>query len=201
MHFLQQQQAVLLPVQQTKQKLTPIERKRIVSQLPLKVKKDHPEQHLLWGALTEIANLYNIHKIQAGFVFDAPSQKHKSGRNQKWKRDEVRRAIKALPLHQQRSLRSLGVALAIPKSTLFDMKNDKTDKVIIPTTSVLKPMLTEEQKPQRAFFCVSKLNPADNMYHGFYDSVHIDEKLFFISKEKLRCYVAPDGASPTRYQI
>jgi hypothetical protein len=36
-------------------------RKRIVSQLLLKVKKDHPEQHLLRGALTEIANLHNIH--------------------------------------------------------------------------------------------------------------------------------------------
>jgi hypothetical protein len=205
----------LLPEQQTKRNLTPIERKRIVSQLLLKVKKDHPEQHLLRGALTEIANLHNVHKDtirriwarahansqnpEDGFVFDAPSQKHKSGRNQKWNRDEVRRAVKALPLHQRRSLRSLGAALAIPKSTLFDMKNDKTDKVIIPTTSVLKPMLTEEHKTQRAFFCVSKLNPADNMYHGFYDSVHIDEKWFFISEENLRCYIASDEASPTRY--
>jgi hypothetical protein len=73
----------------------------------------------------------------------------------------------------KRSLRSSGVALARPKSTLFDMKNDKTDNVIIPTTSVLQPTLTEEQKPQRAFFFVSKLNPADNMYHGFFTTVFI----------------------------
>ena len=209
------QQAVLLPERHSKQNLTPIERKRIVSQLLLKVKKDHPEQCLLRGAITEIANSHNVHRDtirriwararassqnpELGFLFDAPSQKHKTGRNQKWNRDEVRRAVKALPLHQRRSLRSLGAALAIPKSTLFDMKNDKSDKVIIPTTSVLKPMLTEEHKTQRAFYCVSKLNPADNMFHGFYDSVHIDEKWFFISEEILRCYIASDEPSPSRY--
>jgi hypothetical protein len=68
---------------------------------------------------------------EVGFFVASP-QKHKCGRHQnKWNRDEVREAVKALPFHhERRTIRgSLGAALGIPKSTLFDMTNDKSDTV------------------------------------------------------------------------
>jgi hypothetical protein len=40
-------------------------------------------------------------------------------------------------------------------------------------------------------YCLSKVDPLEQKFHDFYNYVHVDEKWFFISEEKLRCYIAP----------
>jgi hypothetical protein len=72
------------------------------------------------------------------------------------------------------------------------MKESTLDKVIVPSTIALKPLLTEEHKLQRVLYCVLHLNPIDNKYNDFYDNVHIDKKWFFISEKQLRVYIAAD---------
>jgi hypothetical protein len=72
------------------------------------------------------------------------------------------------------------------------MKNDREDMVIMPVTLALKPLLSEEHKLQRVLYCLTKANSLDQKFHDFYNYVHVDEKWFFISEEKLRCYIAPD---------
>ena len=45
-------------------------------------------------------------------------------------------------------------------------------------------------------FETSKLSEPNDHIHHFYDSVHIDEKWFFISEKQLRVYLAPDKEIP-----
>jgi hypothetical protein len=125
------------------------------------------------------------------------------GRNEKWNRDDVREAVKEIPLHKRRTIRSLAAALKIPKSTLFTMMKEgrnEREAVIMPVSLSSKPMLTEEHKSQRVFYCCSFLNNIvpDRCFHDYYDHVHIDEKWFFISEVQLRVYVTPDEILPNR---
>ncbi len=113
-------------------------------------------------------------------------------------RDQVQETVnKQLPLHQRRTIRSLAAALEIPKSSLFRMKQSKVDSVIMPVSIAVKPLLTDVHKLQRVLFAVSKLSH-NHQYHHFYDTVHVDEKWFFISEKQLRCYIAPDEQPPER---
>ena len=71
--------------------------------------------------------------------------------------------------------------------------------ISMPKSLALKPMLTEMHKVQRVLFAASKLNPVDNHFHLFYDSVHVDEKWLFISENKtLRVYCVPGEVVPER---
>jgi hypothetical protein len=61
------------------------------------------------------------------------------------------------------------------------------------------PLLTDQHKFQQVFFATDKVDAEENKYHGFYDSVHIDAKWLFISKDALRVYIATDEIPPERY--
>ena len=129
----------------------------------------------------------------------SPQKIGNCGRKQKWNRDEVRATVKEIPLSQKRSIRSLAYALGMPKSTLFRMKQDKLESVIMPVSLAIKPQLTDEHKLQRVFYATEKVDAEQNKYNGFYNSVHIDEKWFFISEDVLRVYIATDEIPPERY--
>ena len=74
------------------------------------------------------------------------------------------------------------------------------DVVIMPRSLALKPMLTEIHKVQRVLFAASKLNPVDNHFHPFDNSIHVDEKWFFISEKTLRVlYCVPGEVVPERH--
>jgi hypothetical protein len=45
-------------------------------------------------------------------------------------------------------------------------------------------------------YCKSKVNLESNEIHDFYDSVHVDEKWFYISDATLRIYLAPGEEPP-----
>ena len=76
-------------------------------------------------------------------------------------------------------------------------------------------MLSEEGKISRFMYCVNHLqlihldlkhhSPDVNFdlglfgcYDGFYHQLHIDEKWFFVSKEKLKIYLGHGEEAPTR---
>jgi hypothetical protein len=118
--------------------------------------------------------------------------------SQKWNHDEVREAVALIPLFRRRTIRDLAHALGIPKSTLWDLKQDKDDPVIIACTSALKPFLTEQHKLLRVTFCLTKIDPVTREYDDFFQAVRLDEKWFFISEKELRLYIAPDKVVPMR---
>ena len=131
--------------------------------------------------------------------FCSSPQKKKCGRHKKWNHDEVRKAVKLIPLFRRRTIRDLVAhALSIPKSTLFRMKCDSDDPVIMTCTSALKPALTERHKLLHVTFCLTKIDPVTRQHDNCMQSVHVDEKWFFISEEVLRLYIAPGEVVPTR---
>jgi hypothetical protein len=80
------------------------------------------------------------------------------------------------------------------------MKSDHDDPVIMPCGSTLRPLLTPEHMHARVFYAVSKFNPDDNInYDGFFQSVHVDEKWFFLTEKQLRLYIATDELAPARF--
>jgi hypothetical protein len=203
------------PLDMRKRNLTSEERRSIVSRLLLSVQPDDPDFKLGRGIITSTADFYHVSRITIRKVWQralanfrnpaiqsfisSPRKIGNCGRKQKWNRDEVRAAVKEIPLTQKQSIRSLALALGMPKSTLFRMKQDKLESVIMPVSIAIKPLLTDQHKLQRVFFATDKVDAAENKYHGFYDSVHIDEKWFFISKDALRVYIATDEIPPERY--
>ncbi len=130
--------------------------------------------------------------------FRSSPLKKNCGRPKLWNHDEVREAVKLVPLYQRRSISDLAAALGMPKSTLHDLKCDKDDPVIIPCTSALKPALTEHHKLLRTCYCVSRIDRETRLFNNFLQAVHVDEKWFFISEKDLRIYIAPGENVPNR---
>ena len=202
------------PENSKKRNLSSEERRDIVSTLLLTVKPGDPEMKLARGAIKSCADAYGVDRSTIRKVWQralanylnpdirafrsSPQRKGKCGRPNKWIRDDVREAVKDLPLHQKRTIRSIASALEIPKTTIFRMKESKLDTVIMPRSIAVKPLLTEVHKLQRVLFASSKLTEPENHFHHFYDSIHIDEKWFFISEKQLRVYCAPDEHIPER---
>lgn len=73
-------------------------------------------------------------------------QKGNSGAKRKWDHDEICEAVKTIQLHQKSSIQSLAGTLGIPKkSTMFRIKEEKVEKVIMPVSiAAVKPLLTED---------------------------------------------------------
>jgi len=201
------------PTARTKPEMTSDQVKQIISQLISQVKHDHPDHKLKTGVLAQVANNFNIHvrtvsriwkKARQNFndphiaAFRCTPQKKKCGRKSKYNRDEIRAAVITIPPHRKRTLRSLSSAIGIPLTSLHRMKLDKDDPVILPHSNAIKPLLTETHKLARVYYCMSKVNLETNEIHDFYDSVHVDEKWFFISEASLRMYLAPGEEPPQR---
>ena len=139
----------------------------------------------------------NLNDPHVGLLRASP-HKNRQARNKKWNTDEIREAVKEIPRHQRRSIRSLASALQVPRSTLHRMKNTDDDPVIRPHNSVLKPLLTNEHQFQRVCYAAMHLNGDDHRYDDFYQHVHVDEKWFYLTEQQMRMYLAPDEPNPLR---
>ena len=106
----------------------------------------------------------------------SPRKKRNCARKKKWDPKAVMEAIKEIPLFQRRMIRDLAAALGIPKSTLFNLKNNNNNPVIMPCSNALQPQLTEHHKLMQTLFCVTKVNPDNGLYEDHYQSVHVDLK-------------------------
>ena len=126
----------------------------------------------LRGTLTVVAGKFHVTRrtiskvwarIQENFQnpdilqFCASPRKKKCGRHKKWNHDEIREAVALIPLFKRRTIRDLAHALGMPKSTLWEMKQDKDDPIIIACTSALKPLLTQQHELLCNTFCQTKL--------------------------------------------
>ena len=190
-----------------RRELIALETRRAIGELLLRVKDQADLSKLEKGALTDVAKLFHVHprtikrlwtralqnkQDPHDGVLRASPKKNTVGRFMKWNPDDLRDAIKAVQLHQRRSLRSLSIALNVPRSTLHCLmsKHDGGTAIILPHTSVLKPLLTNEHQFQRVCYAVMHLNGEDHRYDDFYQHVHVDEKWFFLTEQQMRVYLA-----------
>ena len=208
-------QQQLVPQERERRELTALETRQVVCELLRSLKDPNDLNKLRRGALTDIAKMFHVHprtisRVWARAIenyenpriktFRASPRKNKIGQRRQWIPEEVREAVKQLPIHRRRSLRCLSGALGIPLSSLYRMKQqrDADSAVFLPHTNSLKPLLTPEHQFQRVLYAVMHLNENDHKYDGFYQHVHVDEKWFFLTEQQMRMYLAPGETAPLR---
>lgn len=117
-----------------------------------------------------------------------------SGRKIKFPPDELQIKIRAVPLKQRKTIRSLSFATGIPRSTLLRYLQHGLLKR---TTSSIKPKLTPANVQRRIDHCKSKVEE-DGLFSDLMTEVHLDEKWFFVSQVDERFYLLPDEETPYR---
>jgi hypothetical protein len=192
---------VLLPRCLPKKELTSDQQKKIVSQLLLRVKQGHPDQKLMRGALSDVAKFFNVTGQTVGKIwkrarqnfadpniasFRASPLKKNCGRKQKYDRDEVRDAIRQVPLNKRNTLRRLAVSIGLLLTTVHRMKEDPLDSVIVPHSNAIKPQTHDYHQLARVLYAVENLDLEDLRYRASFNSVHIDEKCFFLNRSSTK---------------
>jgi hypothetical protein len=151
-----------------KANLTSQQRRDIVQALLLMVVPGDVEFKLMLGAIKSVSETFHVYRKTIRKVwqralanFHNPdikslisSPKKNSGRPQQWIRQDVRDAVSLLPLNQRRTIRSIASALEIPLSSVFRMRRNPNDVVIMPKAIALQPLLTDVHKVQHVLFAV-----------------------------------------------
>ena len=125
---------------------------------------------------------------------------HKRTKNCGRKRIEVDYdRIREIPLRQRTTVRSLSYAVKVSKSTLH---RSLKSGVLRRHSNAIKPFLKEENKKDRLRFCLSMLDssslPHDPIFLGMYNTIHIDEKWFYMTKKSESYYLLQDEEVPLR---
>jgi hypothetical protein len=99
--------------------------------------------------------------------------------------------------NRQTALSSTAEAATIPKTTLWERKKAGAVKL---HTANSKPILTDENKVRRVEFCKSHIVLLNHrfIFHDMLDTLHVDEKWFFVNKPTVKVYMAPDEEEPKR---
>lgn len=120
--------------------------------------------------------------------------KANSGREKK-DRSEALEKMATVPFRQRSTLRGLSAATSIPLVALHRILKEGRMKRI---SSTIKPTLTEQNKRQRIEFSMSMLEPGSNNFKGMFDTVHVDEKWFYLTKVRQNFYLLPQEEGPER---
>lgn len=170
-----------------------------------------PNGRLPHGALTNVGKIFGVNRDTArrhwqnatlsrsqGTIVqhEIKSKKHQRGRKLLWDREAIKEATKEVPVNVRDSLKALSAQLDVPESTLYHMRH----VVFKRHTSAIKPKLTDDHKIARIDYALTMRDAEkDNKtYQDMYDRVHVDEKWFYLTKDK-RCYIlAIDEEPPKR---
>ena len=121
--------------------------------------------------------------------------KFKSGRKKK-DREEISNKILQVPLQsEQISLESLALASHVPTKTLHRVMKERVLKRI---STTIKPTLTAENKRQHLEFALANLEKHSACFNPMLDTVHVDEKWFYLTKVKQSFYLLPDSDARER---
>ena len=113
-------------------------------------------------------------------------------------RDELKAAAMALPKSRRKRYRWLAAALDIPLSTVYYLT--KQQCIFKKVRAPLKPTLTLDNRLWRVDHCISKIDKDSNLFYGMFDEIHVDEKWFFLCKDKESYIIVSDEEdAPERY--
>jgi hypothetical protein len=139
-------------------------------------------------------------KLKAGTIHDVESgRRGRSGRKSRVDAEfiaTIAQTIALMPLHERTNIRTLAEHLGIPKSSLHVYYQAGIFRC---HNARLKPLLTEENRRARIKFALEFVIPGPCgalRFDAMLEVVHIDEKWFFLKKEKTRYYLAPDEEPP-----
>lgn len=103
--------------------------------------------------------------------------------------------VKTVPLNRRGTIRGLACTIDLPQTTTFRLLNDYS--LIKRVNSTVKPALTDEQKTARLKFCLSHVK-SNGFFDPMFNTIHIDEKWFYMTKVKSRFYLTVDEEPPAR---
>jgi len=94
-----------------------------------------------------------------------------------------------LPVHQRSTLRAISTGMKIPISTLHrELKKGKFKRVSVS----VKPKLTPENHVSRLRHILSLVDNQTGRFSSMMNIIHIDEKWFYLTKEKRNFYLHPN---------
>ncbi|KAL4174427.1 hypothetical protein KRP22_006365 [Phytophthora ramorum] len=82
----------------------------------------------------------------------------------------------------------------VPTALFLQLKQGKLRS----HTSVVKPMLSETNKLQRLQFFLSHICHESMLYDNMLNTVHVDEKIFYITQHTHRFLLLPGEEAPVR---
>ena len=194
-----------LPLERTHRYLSRLERQKLSAQLWEEVTWATGQPILAFGAITRCAKNFNISRpaiskiwkhmkqnFDKGILTASPEKKTCSS-SLLYCRDELMLQMANIPHSNRQTLRDLATELGIGKSTVHRIlrseKNNAGDHYLVLHTSSLLPLLTEEHKVARVFYALSKLDYASGCFSSFLNDVHVDEKWFEVSPNRVRVYL------------
>jgi hypothetical protein len=83
------------------------------------------------------------------------------------------------------------------ESTLRRYSKRKENPLVVPCKSTLKPVLNAMNRSQRILYAIERIDNKYN-YHGFFDTIFIDEKWFYYSHVKEKYLLTPNETVPNR---
>ncbi|KAF0707302.1 hypothetical protein AaE_013676, partial [Aphanomyces astaci] len=117
------------------------------------------------------------------------------GAKTKWSAEVIDAAIKSVPFHKRQTTRALAFHSGVPRSTI--LRHMKRNRRLRCKSSYLRPLLTEDNKEERMKFALSFVKK-NHVFDDMHDVVHVDEKWFFLTKNKGKFYVYDDETLPHR---
>jgi hypothetical protein len=102
-----------------------------------------------------------------------------NARPSKYDKVELVRRFKEAPIEKRSTIRDSASFLEMPYSTYH--LYSKRDKIFRSSSIHLKPRLTEAHRRTRVEFATANIGP-DGFYTAQYDTIHIDEKWFYLDK-------------------
>jgi transposase-like protein len=134
--------------------LTNEQRQQIISCLLEELKPGGQDHELKRGAIVRASTQFDVNTKTIGKIWTrakesrldplqlafraSPRKKGRCGTTPKYSPDELREAIKALPAHQKRSIRTIATALSISKSTVGRLKVEHN--IIVRHSNADKPL-------------------------------------------------------------
>ncbi|KAG2822335.1 hypothetical protein PC129_g19417 [Phytophthora cactorum] len=103
--------------------------------------------------------------------------------------------LRITPFDQRSTLRAASSACGVARATL--QRRVKGGQVVAHVSNV-KPFLTDENMAARLTWCILHVQPNSLLFNNMYDTIHVDEKLFYLTAVRRRYYLLPGEEAPHR---
>ncbi|RLN50218.1 hypothetical protein BBJ28_00021415 [Nothophytophthora sp. Chile5] len=159
------------------------------------------------GDISAVAAKHNIHPKTAARVWErakceaersgnyiAVSRIHQAGRPRQDRTAALER-LRHVDLAARSTVRSAAAACGMDPSSLHrELKRGSLRS----HTSVGKPALNDGNKAARLQFCLSHIDTQTMLFDDMLSTVHVEEKVFYVTEPTKRCILLPDEPEPVR---
>jgi hypothetical protein len=125
--------------------------------------------------------------------FSVAHRKKMCGRRPKYSSQQLKQAIKAIPIKQRKTMRDSAEALGISTATFHLYVRVK--KHFRPVSIATRPKLTAAHRAKCLDFVRDQIDEFGHFVSNF-NRIHINEKWFYEMQDKERCYLADDEEPP-----